>query len=448
MRSRALREGSVGLLILVGLGLMGGLILWLRGLDLGKRSYRFVIDFADASGMQAGSPVRFRGVPVGQIREVQVGTGTAQVEVEISSATLLIPRNSIIQSNQAGLIGETTVDIVPNQNLPPNLSTNPLAENCPGSPIVCDGDRLQGLVGVNFNELITATVKLTDLFADPELFSNIRSLTRNSADAAAGVANLTNRVSSLTTTVEQELKTLSASANRTTIAAGRTADQIGSAAAQFGLTANQFNQLLLENRTALSTTLNNVSVTSNELRRTAINLSSTLEQGEFIRNLETLSANAAEASASLRDVSRGLASSENLLMLQQTLDSARATFQNAQKITADLDELTGDPRFRQNIRNLIDGLNNLVSSTQQLQQQTELARAIAPTADSVSQPTPAPAPAMPLRNPRISRSLRLHPYTPPPPAPVESQTSELEAVPQPRTENATSSPPNERDRVR
>jgi len=63
-----------------------------------------------------------------------------------------------------------------------------------------------------------------------------------------------------------------------------------------------------------------------------------------------VSANAAQASANLRDISNALTGPTNLLVLQQTLDSARVTFQNAQKITSDLDELTGDPAFRENIR--------------------------------------------------------------------------------------------------
>uniref|UniRef100_A0ACD5H2C3 Uncharacterized protein n=1 Tax=Desertifilum tharense IPPAS B-1220 TaxID=1781255 RepID=A0ACD5H2C3_9CYAN len=55
-------------------------------------------------------------------------------------------------------------------------------------------------------------------------------------------------------------------------------------------------------------------------------------------------------------MSNALNSPTNIVMLQQTLDSARATFQNAQKITADLDEVTGDPAFRDNLRNLVNGL--------------------------------------------------------------------------------------------
>jgi phospholipid/cholesterol/gamma-HCH transport system substrate-binding protein len=52
--------------------------------------------------------------------------------------------------------------------------------------------------------------------------------------------------------------------------------------------------------------------------------------------------------------------------LRETLDSARATFANAKKITADLDELTGDPKLRSNIRNLINGLGGLLSTAPNL----------------------------------------------------------------------------------
>ncbi len=48
------------------------------------------------------------------------------------------------------------------------------------------------------------------------------------------------------------------------------------------------------------------------------------------------------------------------------LDSARATFANTRKITADLDELTGDPKFRANIRNIVNGLSGLLSNAPEL----------------------------------------------------------------------------------
>lgn len=425
MRSRTIREGSVGLLILLGLGLFGALVLWLRGLSLGSRSYRFFVDFPDATGMQVGSPVRYRGVNVGKIRALQPGVKSATVELEISQATLSIPRDSLILANQSGLIGEATVDITPPPTAPIDVDTNPLARDCIDSLIICDGDRIQGQVGVNFTELIRSTIQLTNLFSDPELFANVRSLTKNSSDAAAGVARLTNEVTSLTRAVQQELKILSGSANNTTTA-------VGQAATQIGLTAAEVRGLLATNRLALSGTLDNVNQTSLQLRSVATRIEALSQEGEFFQNLEILSANAAAASASLRSLTDSFGSQENLLMLQETLDSARATFQNAQKITADLDELTGDPELRESIRELLRGLNNLVSTTQQLEQQTEVVATLTPVAialesteatqphESAPQPEPSPTvqpssaqsePAPRFQQQRSARRLGTSPST-------------------------------------
>ena len=63
-------------------------------------------------------------------------------------------------------------------------------------------------------------------------------------------------------------------------------------------------------------------------------------------------------------------------MLQKTLDSARATFENVQKMISDLDDLTGDDRFRESLKQIINGLGDLFSSTKQLEQQTRMAKNI------------------------------------------------------------------------
>jgi phospholipid/cholesterol/gamma-HCH transport system substrate-binding protein len=61
MRSRTVREGSVGLLILLGVGVLTGLLLWIRGFNPGNRSYRAVIQFPGVAGIQVGAPVTYRG---------------------------------------------------------------------------------------------------------------------------------------------------------------------------------------------------------------------------------------------------------------------------------------------------------------------------------------------------------------------------------------------------
>jgi phospholipid/cholesterol/gamma-HCH transport system substrate-binding protein len=142
-------------------------------------------------------------------------------------------------------------------------------------------------------------------------------------------------------------------------------------------------------------TLDNLNETSGTLKGTVAKLGPTLDRvsnGQLLQNLETLSANAAQASVNLRDASQSLNNPANLVLLQQTLESARATFQNAQKITADLDELTGDPKTRVQLKQLINGLGKLVATSETLQRQTQYAQVIAPLAAQASRSAASGAP--------------------------------------------------------
>ncbi|MBE9099426.1 MlaD family protein [Vacuolonema iberomarrocanum] len=378
MRSRTFREGSVGLLILLGLITIGALVIWIRGFRLGSRSYEFTATFEDAGGVQVGSAVRYRGVVVGRVSSVSATGSAAEVEIEIRPATLEIPMNSVILTNQTGLIGEATIDIIPPPGEGVNVATNPLADDCESSGIICNGDRVSGQVGATFNELIAATITLADLFADQELFDNIVALTGNTSEAAEEVARLADSVTVIAESVQDEVEPLLQNLNVTTT-------RIGQAATQAGVTANELNRLLESNRGAIVATLDNLNRTTGEISYIVGEITPLVEDDGLVDDLELLVANAsdaaasaAEASASLSTLSTSIATDENILLLQETLDSARATFQNVQKITADLDELTGDPELRDSLRELIRSLSDLVSSTEDLQNRAAIAQTLAP----------------------------------------------------------------------
>jgi phospholipid/cholesterol/gamma-HCH transport system substrate-binding protein len=88
LQSRTLREGSVGLLVLLGFGLFGILAIWLRGIDFGKTSYKIIAEFAEVNGMQVGETVRYRGLKVGTIENIQPGANGIDVTIEIASSEL------------------------------------------------------------------------------------------------------------------------------------------------------------------------------------------------------------------------------------------------------------------------------------------------------------------------------------------------------------------------
>ncbi|WP_204152377.1 MlaD family protein [Leptolyngbya sp. CCY15150] len=401
MRSRTLREGSVGLLILVGLALFGGLAFWIQGLNLGRRSYQANITFDNVAGMRPGAPVRYRGVVVGKIQDVQTASNAAEAIIQIDSNRLIIPKDVIVEANQVGLIGETSIDIFPQVLLPEAVTeeADPLAADCDTQLILCNGDRLNGAVGVSYDTLIRSTTEIADLLTETGFFDELRELTRNSADAAEGVSELTREFASLSRTLEGELGALTASAISTT-------DAVGQAATELSITSRQVNELIDTNRSTLVLTLENINETSLQLRRVVDNLSPAIENGELVENLQILSENAVIASNNLRNFSDTVGSPENLLMIQQTLDSARATFQNAQKITSDLDELMGDPEFRNNLRDLVEGLSGLVSSTQELRDQAQFAQTLQSTKESLEAATPQPvAPSTPTVPATAAQSL-------------------------------------------
>ncbi|GAA6624122.1 MlaD family protein [Scytonema sp. NUACC26] len=422
MRSRTFREGSVGLLLLLGLGVFGLIFAWLNRVNAGRNSYKAIVEFANAGGMQKGAVVRYRGVKVGRIADIRPGPNNVEVEIEISDPNLIIPSDVKVEANQSGLISESIVDITPRTKLIPSGNVaKPLDKNCNPQIIVCNTSRLKGQIGISLDELIRTTTELATLYTNPQFYKNVNKAVENTAVAAESVAQLSrnlnglskslqqqvNGISETTDTIQQATTQLTSSTTRTldrlSTSTTQTLDRIGETAGQFSgtatqfsvtakeirFTANQANKLinnldtaLGENRSSLVAALNNITETSNALRQTVSSLSPTVNrvtQGQLLQNLETLSANAAQASANLRDVTNSLNNSSNLLVLQQTLDSARVTFENTQKITSDLDELTGDPAFRQNLRQLVNGLSGLVSSTQQMQQDVR----VATTLDSI-----------------------------------------------------------------
>jgi phospholipid/cholesterol/gamma-HCH transport system substrate-binding protein len=405
------REGSVGLLLLAGLGIFGAGVAWLKGLNPANRTYNVTVNFPTISGVQAGASVRYRGVTVGRIMSIKPGTNGVEVKIAISPADLIIPANIEATIDQSGLLGESIVNLTPKSETPlPQVAAKPLDGGCDQIVILCNGSVVKGDLGISTDALVKSSIRFADTYGKPEFYNNINSLTVNSGKAAAEIAVLAKEFKVLTKAFQQEVPMLSATAASFGSAANSVsalANQSGSTVARANTTLDQVNSLLVDNRGTLVSTLDNINVMSADLRNTVQQLGPTvdrLQRGQLLSNLETLSANAAVASKNLRDASQNFNNPANLATLQQTLDAARATFQNTQKITADLDEITGDPAVRKQFKDVIKGFSGLLSSTQQLQQQAQYAQML-----EQQQATLQSAPA----NPTASPTLPSHTILPP-----------------------------------
>jgi phospholipid/cholesterol/gamma-HCH transport system substrate-binding protein len=444
MQSRAVREGSVGLMLIAGLGVFGGIFLWLKGFAPGNESYNIIAQFAQAPGIQSGGAVRFRGIRVGKIAKITPGANGVAVTIQMDDPNLIIPKDVAVEISQTGLIGEPVVEITPLSNVAINTSSiaRALDSKCDRSLILCNNAQVNGQIGASFNELLRRATKLIELYNNPELLRNINSTVVKAGTAAEDVSKLSKSVSqlsrefsSLPKSVESGLNNLSAKANILTLSLDRTSTKIGATADKFGTTADKFgttaeqlnltaveykklaisvNGLVAENRKTFASSLNNFDKLSLDLRRTVTSLNPSisklnstvakLNSDKLVKDLEGTLSNANQISLNLKNLSANLNDPKTLLMLQQTLDSARVTFQNTQKITADLDDLTGSPEFRTNLRNLVNGLGKLVSSAEQLEQQAKLAQSIEPLGKSLSSISKLPAPTSPPVTPKLQSS--------------------------------------------
>jgi phospholipid/cholesterol/gamma-HCH transport system substrate-binding protein len=407
MRSRTLREGSLGLFIILGLSLFAVAGLWLKGFQAGRKSYRFVAEFDHVAGIQAGATVRYRGVTVGRVTLIAPGPNGVDMEIEITSSDLLLPSGVTIEVNQGGFIGETAVDLLASTDSisDPGQIARPLDNECDSSIIICDGDRRRGQLGVSFDQLTRSSLQFTRAFSDPVFVNELQVLLQNTSGATAEITTLAKEISTLTELFQGEVQPLSSAALATTASVDRAVNNIDGTVDRVNRLMDTVNQLLEDNRGNVVSTLDRVSQLSDELSLSAAALRPVILQADtalstvnatltefdqttaisnidaLVTNAVTLSENAAIASVHLRDLSASLNDPDTLLQLQLTLDSARTTFENVEKITSDLDDLTGDPDFRENLRRTVNGLSGLVSATQQLDQYAQILRTVPPSSD-------------------------------------------------------------------
>ncbi|XP_021762299.1 protein TRIGALACTOSYLDIACYLGLYCEROL 2, chloroplastic-like isoform X1 [Chenopodium quinoa] len=153
---RSIWEGGVGLFLVSGTILFVLSLAWLRAFQIRSRfrKYMAVFEFAQACGICAGTPVRIRGVNVGNVIRVNSSLKCIEAVVEVDDDKIIIPRNSTVEVNQSGLLMETMIDITPKDPIP-TPSVGPLDPECDKEGlIVCDRQTIKGLQGVSLDALV------------------------------------------------------------------------------------------------------------------------------------------------------------------------------------------------------------------------------------------------------------------------------------------------------
>lgn len=160
--NKSIREAGVGLFMISGAVLLAFTVVWLKGLQLRSRSkkYKAVVEFSQACGLTVGTPVRIRGFTVGNVVQVRPSLERIDAVIQVVDDKVVIPRNSLVEVNQSGLLMETLIDITPRPPVPKHTA-GPLDPTCNKEGlIVCDRERIKGEQGVSLDELVGIFTRL------------------------------------------------------------------------------------------------------------------------------------------------------------------------------------------------------------------------------------------------------------------------------------------------
>jgi phospholipid/cholesterol/gamma-HCH transport system substrate-binding protein len=142
---RSVREGIVGFSVIAAVVAFAGTMLWLRGERVLSKSWSVTADFQDAGGLAVRSPVTYRGIMVGNVRDIKVTPQAVKVTIEITQddLQLTLPVQATVAS--ASLLGGDSQ--VALSSLGPPLKKNapmPKSERCKGQGVLCEGAMIQG----------------------------------------------------------------------------------------------------------------------------------------------------------------------------------------------------------------------------------------------------------------------------------------------------------------
>ncbi|MCS6782988.1 MAG: MlaD family protein [Gloeomargarita sp. SKYBB_i_bin120] len=139
--------------------------------------------------------------------------------------------------------------------------------------------------------------------------------------------------------------------------------------------ANLVNQLdnseLVDNMAKLTQSLGDL---NQDIRRLTVEARQTLQQvqaaAKQVEQAGTRMATAADTTTAILRENRA-ALRTSLVRLNRTLETAQSAFTAFRKVATDVDQITGDPRIREDIKNLIRGLGKLLKLTEDMRQQLQ-----------------------------------------------------------------------------
>jgi phospholipid/cholesterol/gamma-HCH transport system substrate-binding protein len=189
---------AVGSFVLALAALLAVFVFWLGGYSLSEQTSRYLILFeGTVTGLQQGSPVRFRGVPVGQVTDIRLDPADArrvQVTIEVDPATP-INQESIATLEVQGITGGAYVLIAGETGPAPAIAADPAR----GLPVIASHPSTLQAVVESIPQLLDTTSDLIERASGLLTEENQKAL----ADTLANLRDFSATVAGMSGSIER-----------------------------------------------------------------------------------------------------------------------------------------------------------------------------------------------------------------------------------------------------
>jgi phospholipid/cholesterol/gamma-HCH transport system substrate-binding protein len=114
-------EFKVGIFVFIGIAILAFFILSIGGFKTWTSRYKANFIFNFVNGVKFGAPVRFAGVDVGEVKEINLVFNPDEQKTKIGIVCWIknnvkIPLDSAVWVNTLGLLGEKYIEIIPGKD--------------------------------------------------------------------------------------------------------------------------------------------------------------------------------------------------------------------------------------------------------------------------------------------------------------------------------------------
>ena len=285
-------EAKVGAFTLAGLVLLTVVLVHLSGFTLGQeKTYKVYVSFPQVVGLNPSAEVRFVGVKVGSVENIEPDGLGVRVSLKLKS-DVKIPKASQVTISSSGVMGEKFISIQPlptadvNDSLRDGDAVNGMAEQ--GMESMMEG--LNKAVG-QVQELLQS---LNEVLGNPQLKSAMVDISTNVRDVTANLKVMTESMARMAVNNEGDVRTMV-----------RNLTQMSSGMNQAVDSVNQLlNDFAGDGQTMayIKVAIENIAATSQSIERTVKSIEGTATDPQVQEDLKAVLHNAHQVSQKANDM--------------------------------------------------------------------------------------------------------------------------------------------------